>query len=116
MVPIAMVGGCIETVAIEHLDILLGHHLPEVFVADTTGGVTGEGLFRPENSEVDPGCLKHFSDRSCHELITLIKGTHTANRIEHIGVRVLSHQRHAEISRAASTPNVAKFPRFSIAS
>ena len=88
MVPIAMVGGCIETVAIEHLDILLGHHLPEVFVADTTGGITGAGLFRPENSEVDPGCLKHFSDRSCHELITLIKGPHTANPIEHIGVRV----------------------------
>ena len=88
MVPIAMVGGCIETVAIEHLDILLGHHLPEVFVANTTGGITGAGLFRPENSEVDPGCLKHFGDRSCHELITFIKGPHTANPIEHIGVRV----------------------------
>src|SRR5213082_2083831 len=27
----------IEAVAVEHLDILLGHHLPQVFVADRAG-------------------------------------------------------------------------------
>ena len=31
----------IEAVAVEHFNILLGHHLPQVFVADTTGGIPG---------------------------------------------------------------------------
>src|SRR5712692_3514945 len=36
----------IEAVAVEYFDILLCHHLPQVFVPDAPGGIACTGFFR----------------------------------------------------------------------
>src|SRR5437588_245789 len=64
-VPIAMIGAGFETVAIERLDILLGHHLPEVFVTDTPCRVARTLFFGTQYREVDIG------GRSCRPIVHL---------------------------------------------
>src|SRR5437588_11420401 len=61
IIPVAMmVSGGVESVTIEHLDVLLGHHLPEVFVADTSRGIARTGLFGSQDGEVDARSQQHF--------------------------------------------------------
>src|SRR5437764_11635511 len=88
-VPIAMIGAGFETVAIERLDILLGHHLPEVFVTDTPCGVARTPFFGTQYSEVDIGGQQDFCYGCCHFLVAPIERTHTADTVEDVGSGVL---------------------------
>src|SRR5437763_15176745 len=54
-VPVAMIGAGFEAVAIKRLDILLSHHLPEVFVTDTPCRVARTPFFRTQYSAVALG-------------------------------------------------------------
>ncbi len=90
-----MIGTGFEAVAIERLDILLGHHLPEVFVTDTPCRVARTAFFRTQYSEVDFGGQQDFCYGCCHFLIAPVERTHTADPVEDIGTGVLRHERYA---------------------
>src|SRR5229473_646602 len=56
MAVVAIAGSSgVEAVSVEYFDILLGHHLPQVFVANAASGIACTGLFRSKNSKVDFG-------------------------------------------------------------
>ena len=105
----------IEAIAVEHLDILLGHHLPQVFVADTPCGVACAGLFGTKNSEVDFGRQQDFGNGGRHLLVALVERTHAANPVEDIGVGIFRHQRHTQTSSPFSAFIVADLPGIGVA-
>src|SRR5436305_15259479 len=111
IIPVAiMVSGGVEPVTIEHLDVLLGHHLPEVFVADTSRWIARTGLFGSQDGEVDARSQQHFRHGGCYLLITPIKGTHATNPVENIGIGIFRHQGYAEVSGPLCPFIVAYFP------
>src|SRR2546421_5635911 len=77
-------GSSIEAVAIQHFDILLGHHLPEILVSNAPSGIASTGLFGTENSKVNFGCQENFRYGSGNLLVALIKRTHATNPVKDI--------------------------------
>ena len=94
VVPGAMTGAGIEAVSIQRLDILLGHHLPQVFVADAPCGIACAPFFGSKNSEVDLSSQQDFCYSGCHSLVAPVERTHTADPVEDIGSGVLCHERY----------------------
>src|SRR5438477_9192193 len=83
IVPAAiMISGGIESVTIEHLDVLLGHHLPEIFVAYTSRRVARTGLFGSQDGEVDASGQQHFRHGGCYLLVTPTKEPNPTNQVE----------------------------------
>src|SRR5260370_36872863 len=100
IVPAAiMVRGGVESVTIKHLDVLLGHHLPEIFVADTSRRITRTGLFGSQDGEVDASGQQHFRHGGCFLLVTPLKRTHAANPVETMGIWLFRHHRYAQARR-----------------
>src|SRR5256886_7413440 len=111
IVPAAiMISGGIESVTIEHLDVLLGHHLPEIFVADTSRRVARTGLFGSQDGEVDASGQQHFRHGGCYLLVTPIKGAHATNPVENIGIGFFRHQGDAKGSSPLGPFIVSYFP------
>ena len=116
IVPAAiMISGGIESVTIEHLDVLLGHHLPEIFVAYTSRRVARTGLFGSQDGEVDASGQQHFRHGGCYLLVTPIKGAHATNPVENIGIGIFRHQGDAEVSSPLGPFIVAYFPGIRVA-
>src|SRR5579863_5924940 len=84
IMPVALSFEDVEAVAIQHLYILLGHHLPQVLVADAACWITCAGLFRPEDGEVDLCRQQDFRYRGRDLLVALIERTHAANPVEYV--------------------------------
>src|SRR5256886_15747261 len=72
VVPVALVGEG-ETIAIQRLDILLGHHLPQVFIANTPRRIARAPLLGAENGEVDPCSEQNLCNRGSNLLIALVE-------------------------------------------
>src|SRR2546421_10335293 len=116
IVPAAiMISGGIESVTIEHLDVLLGHHLPEIFVADTSRRVARTGLFGSQDGEVDASGQQHFRHGGCYLLVTPIKRAHATHPVENIGIGIFRHQGDAKASRPPGPFIVADFPGIRVA-
>src|SRR5256885_16435714 len=116
VVPTAiMVSGGVESVTIKHLDVLLGHHLPEIFVADTSRRITRTGLFGSQDGEVDASGQQHFRHGGCYLLVTPIKGAHATNPVENIGIGIFRHQGDAKVSSPLGPFIVAYFPGIRVA-
>src|SRR5579859_4715234 len=112
--PIVAISGT-EAVAIEGLDILLGLHLPEIFVADAARGIARAGLFGAENGEIDLRGQQYLRDGGGNLLIAPIEGAHTANPVEHIGLWIFRQQGDTEALSPLGALIVADLPGVAIA-
>src|SRR5436305_3029554 len=116
IIPVAMmVSGGVESVTIEHLDVLLGHQLPEVFLADTSRGIARTELFGSQQGEVDARSQQHYRHGGYYLLVTPIKGAHATNPVENVGIGIFRHQGYAEVSGPLGPFIVAYFPGIRVA-
>src|SRR6266702_3837691 len=105
----------IEAVTIQGFDVLLRHHLPQIFVANPTRWIPRTRFFRSKNGKVNVCCFEYFSNGSCHFLVALVKRTHTANPVKNIGFGILCHKRYIQSSSPFSTVVIVDLPRIGVA-
>src|SRR5947209_7785017 len=114
MVPVKRARS-IKAITIQRFDVLLRHHLPQIFVANTPRWITCTPFFGAKNSKVDVRRFQYFSNSSCHLLVALVKRTHTANPVENIGIGIFSHEWYIQSSSPFSTFVVADLPWVGVA-
>src|SRR5258706_4673780 len=112
---IAMVFSDIKAIAVQHLDVLLRHHLPQVLVADTPGRIARTRFFATKNSEVHTYGLEYFHDDGSHALVALVERTHATHPVQFIGIGILRHQKHAQSLGPVCPLIVTDFPKVSVA-
>ena len=71
-----------DAFGLEGLDVLLGLHLEEVFVAQAAGGVAGAGLLRPQHAEGDPRLQQQAHDGLGDLHVALLQGAGAAHPVE----------------------------------
>jgi CRP/FNR family transcriptional regulator len=72
-------------VIVQHLDILVGRHLEEEFVAGSAGGVAGAEFFLSEDGVFDPNFIEDGSEGSGDLLGTLVEAACASNPEEDLG-------------------------------
>ena len=90
---------CLGFVPIENLDVLLNQHLGQVLVAGPSGHVAVAGLLRTQDSEIDPGTLKHPGHGLGDLLAAVVEGTGAANVKEIFEFRTVVCNRYIEFLR-----------------
>src|SRR6266571_8370030 len=108
-------AGSIKAITVKRFDVLLRHHLPQIFVTNAPRWITCTRFFRSKNGKVNVCRFEDFSNGSCHFLVALVKRTHTANPVKNISIRILCHERYIQSSSPFSTFVIADLPRIGVA-
>ena len=97
---------------VQRLDVLLGVRLERVLVAHPARRIAGAALARPEDREVDPGCLQQLRGRARALARTLVVRRGAADPEQHLGRRVAGLQHpHVEAVRPGRALGLRLAPR-----
>src|SRR5215467_9038461 len=99
-----------HTIVLECLNILLGQHLKQVLVPQTSCWITSAGFLLPQNSKAHPGCLQNFHEGLGYLNITIYQGTRASDPEEILSVRVISQQWYLQALGPACTCSLSAAP------